>query len=239
MDQKSFVEGARALTYWGSTLIDRAHHGDAAADGLISLLVPVVKGFLTDRGFDCAVQAQQVFGGHGYIEEWGASQFVRDARIAMIYEGANGVQALDLIGRKLPADGGRHVMAFFEIVKAECQSADPRLDGISGPLKTASKQLQQAAMFFAAEMKRPDTALAGSTDFLHMMGHVSLGLMWLRMAAAARRLLDAGSGDRDFLEAKLATARYYAARQLPACGMHLARIESGADPVMALPAEAF
>jgi hypothetical protein len=94
-------------------------------------------------------------------------------------------------------------------------------------------------MFFAAEMKRPDTALAGSTDFLHMMGHVSLGLMWLRMAAAARRLLDAGSGDRDFLEAKLATARYYAARQLPACGMHLARIESGADPVMALPAAAF
>jgi alkylation response protein AidB-like acyl-CoA dehydrogenase len=234
MDQKSFVEGARALTYWGSMLIDRAHHGDAAADGLVSLLVPVIKGFLTDIGFASAVQAQQVFGGHGYIEEWGVSQFVRDARIAMIYEGANGVQALDLIGRKLPADGGKHIMAFFDLIKTECQSADPRLDGVSGALKTASKQLQQAAMYFASNMKTPNAALAGSTDFLHMMGHVSLGLMWLRMAGAAYRLLDADAGDRDFLQAKIATARYYAARQLPACTMHLARIESGADPVMGL-----
>lgn len=170
------------------------------------------------------------------------SQFARDARIAMIYEGANGVQALDLVGRKLATDGGKHVMAFFDMVKAECKAhdSDPRMAGLVEPLKTASKALQQAAMFFMAQgMKTPNAALAGSYDFMHMMGHVSLGLMWVRIAKAAHAGLDAGTGDRAFLEAKIATARFYMARQLPACAMHLARIESGADPVMALPAEAF
>ena len=242
MEQKSFVEGARALIFWGATLLDRARHGDKAADGLISLMIPVMKGFMTDKGFEMAVAAQQVYGGHGYIEEQGMSQFVRDARIAMIYEGANGVQALDLVGRKLATDGGKHVMAFFETVKAECKAhdADPRMAGLVEPLKAASKQLQQAAMFFMAEgMKNPNAALAGSYDFMHMMGHVCLGLMWVRMAKAAYAGLDAGSGDRAFLEAKVTTARFYMARQLPACAMHLARIESGAETVMALPAEAF
>jgi alkylation response protein AidB-like acyl-CoA dehydrogenase len=242
MEQKSFVEGARALTYWGATLIDRAHQGDAAADGLIGLLTPVLKGFQTDKGFDMAVQAQQVYGGHGYIEEWGMSQFARDARIAMIYEGANGVQALDLVGRKLATDGGKHVMAFFEMVKAECKAhdGDDRMKGFTEPLKAASKQLQQAGMFFMQQgMKNPNAALAGSYDFMHMMGHVCLGLMWTRMAKAAYLAVDAGAGDRDFYGAKIATGRFYMARQLPACAMHLARIESGAEPVMALTAEAF
>ncbi len=242
MEQKSFVEGARALTFWGATLIDRAHVGDAAADGLIGLLTPVLKGFQTDKGFEMAVQAQQVYGGHGYIEEWGMSQFVRDARIAQIYEGANGVQALDLVGRKLATDGGKHVMAFFEMVKAECKAhdGDERMKGFVEPLKTASKALQQAGMFFMQNgMKTPNAALAGSYDFMHMMGHVCLGLMWTKMAKAAYVALDAGAADRDFYEAKIATGRFYMARQLPACGMHLARIESGADTVMALTAEAF
>jgi alkylation response protein AidB-like acyl-CoA dehydrogenase len=242
MEQKSFVEGARALTYWGATLIDRAHQGDAAADGLVGLLTPVLKGFQTDKGFEMAVQAQQVYGGHGYIEEWGMSQFARDARIAMIYEGANGVQALDLVGRKLATDGGKHVMAFFEMVKAECKShdGDERMKGFVEPLKAASKALQQAGMFFMQNgMKNPNAALAGSYDFMHMMGHVCLGLMWTRMAKAAYEALDAGAQDRDFFEAKIATGRFYMARQLPACSMHLARIESGAETVMALPAEAF
>ncbi len=242
MEQKSFVEGARALTYWGATLIDRAHQGDAAADGLVGLLTPVLKGFQTDKGFEMAVQAQQVYGGHGYIEEWGMSQFARDARIAMIYEGANGVQALDLVGRKLATDGGKHVMAFFDMVKAECKAheGDERMKGFVEPLKTASKALQQAGMYFMQNgMKNPNAALAGSYDFMHMMGHVCLGLMWTRMAKAAYEALDAGAADRDFYEAKIATGRFYMARQLPACGMHLARIESGADTVMALTAEAF
>jgi alkylation response protein AidB-like acyl-CoA dehydrogenase len=242
MEQKSFVEGARAWAYWSATLIDRAHTGDAAADGLIGLMTPVLKGFLTDKGFEMAVQAQQVYGGHGYIEEWGMSQFARDARIAMIYEGANGVQALDLVGRKLATDGGKHVMAFFEMVKAECKAhdGDERMKGFVEPLKAASKALQQAGMFFMQNgMKNPNAALAGSYDFMHMMGHVCLGLMWTRMAKAAYVALDVGAQDRDFYEAKIATGRFYMARQLPACAMHLMRIESGADPVMALAAEAF
>ena len=242
MDQKSFVEGARALTYWGASLIDRSHRmGDVASEGLVSLLIPVIKGFQTDMGFQMAVQAQQIWGGHGYIEDNPASQFVRDARIAMIYEGANGVQALDLVGRKLAQDGGKHVMAFFELVKAECTAhdAEPRMEAFTRALKVASKQMQTAGMFFMQNgMKNPNAALAGSSDFLHLLGHVCLGLMWTRMVRAALSGLDAG-GDKVFLEAKLATGRYYMARQLPACGLHLARIESGADPVMALAAEAF
>jgi alkylation response protein AidB-like acyl-CoA dehydrogenase len=242
MEQKSFVEGARAWAYWSATLIDRAHTGDMEADGLVGLMTPVLKGFLTDKGFEMSVAAQQVYGGHGYIEEWGMSQFARDARIAMIYEGANGIQALDLVGRKLATDGGKHVMAFFEMVKAEVKAhdGDDRMKGFAEPLKAASKQLQQAGMYFMQNgMKNPNAALAGSYDFMHMMGHVCLGLMWTRMAKAAYTALDAGADDRDFYEAKIATGRFYMARQLPACGMHLARIETGAETVMALAAEAF
>jgi alkylation response protein AidB-like acyl-CoA dehydrogenase len=236
LDQKSFVEGGRAFALWGATLIDAARAGDGNAHALVSLLTPVVKGFLTDKGFECTVQAQQIFGGHGYIEEWGMSQFVRDARIAMIYEGANGVQALDLVGRKLGQDGGKPIMAFFALVKDFIREneADERLKtGFLDPLKAASKDLQAAAQFFLQNMKTPNAALAGSTDFLHLFGHVCLGLMWARMAKAAL------AGEDDFHAAKLATGRYYMARQLPATALHLARIQSGADPVMALPAEAF
>jgi hypothetical protein len=243
MDQKSFVEGARALTFWAASLIDRGHRlDDAAAEGLVSLMIPVIKGFQTDKGFEMAVQAQQVWGGHGYIEQNGMAQFVRDARIAQIYEGANGVQALDLVGRKLAADGGKHVMAFFEMVKAECKAhdGDERMKPFTDALKVASKQLQAAGMFFMQQgMKNPNAALSGSYDFMHLMGHVCLGLMWTRMAAVAHAALDAGTSDRGFHEAKIITGLFYMTRQLPACAMHLARIESGADPVMALPAEAF
>jgi alkylation response protein AidB-like acyl-CoA dehydrogenase len=238
MDQKAFVEGGRAFALWSASLIDAfQRQGDEAANGLISLLTPVVKGFLTDKGFECTVQAQQMLGGHGYIEEWGVSQFVRDARIAMIYEGANGVQALDLVGRKLGADGGKHVMAFFELIKSFIKEneGDERLKaGFLDPLKAASKDLQAAAMFFVQSgMKNPNAALAGSTDFMHLFGHVCLGYMWARMAKAAL------AGSEDFHHAKLATGRYYMARHLPATALHLARIQSGAEPVMALPAEAF
>ena len=244
MDQKSFVEGARAFTFWGANLIDRGHRcGDKDAEGLVSLLTPVIKGFLTDKGFEYATAAQQVFGGHGYIEEWGMSQFARDARISMIYEGANGVQALDLVGRKLAQDGGRHVMAFFEHVKAFCRdnAGDEVLQaGFLEPLKAASKDLQAAAMYFMQEApKNPNAALSGSYDFMHMMGHVCLGLMWARVAKAAGEKLHEDGADRDFLDAKIATGRYYMARQLPATSMHLARIRTGPDVVMGLEATAF
>lgn len=244
MDQKSFVEGARALTLWAASLIDRGHKaGDVAAEGLVSLMIPVIKGFLTDKGFESTVQAQQIWGGHGYIEEQGMSQFARDARITMIYEGANGVQALDLVGRKLAQDGGKHVMAFFDLVKTFIKEneADATLKGdFLDPLKSASKDLQAAAMFFMSNaMKDPNAALAGSYDFLHLFGHTCLGLVWAQQAKAARAALARGASDKDFYETKLATGRYYMARQLPATALHLVRIQSGAAPVMTLAADAF
>ncbi len=244
MDQKAFIEAGRAFLLWGATMID-AHHrsDDKAANGLVSLLTPVMKGFLTDKGFESTVQAQQIYGGHGYIEEQGMSQFVRDARITMIYEGANGVQALDLVGRKLATDGGKHVMAFFDLVKGfikdNAENETLKSDFLE-PLKAASKDLQAASMFFMQHgMKDPNAALAGSTDFLHLFGHTCLGLMWAQMAKAAQEGLDAGTGDAKFMQNKLVTGRYYMQRLLPETGLRLARITSGATPVMALAAEDF
>ncbi|WP_187429460.1 3-methylmercaptopropionyl-CoA dehydrogenase [Roseobacter fucihabitans] len=245
MDQKSFAEGARAFILWGSTLLDASHRADdAAAEGLVSLLTPVIKGFLTDQGYDMTIKAQQVYGGHGYIEEWGMSQFTRDSRIAMIYEGANGVQALDLVGRKLAQDGGKHVMAFFDLVKTfikENAGQDADFDAqFLEPLKTASKDLQAAGMYFMQNgMKNPNNALSGSYDFMHMFGHVCLGLMWARMGKAAMVALEGGASDVAFYETKLHTGRYYMARQLPATALHLSRIQSGAETVMALEAAHF
>ena len=244
LDQKSFAEGARAFILWGAQLIDRAHRdGDKDADGLISLLTPVIKGFLSDEGFDMTIRAQQVYGGHGYVEEWGMSQFARDARIAMIYEGANGVQALDLVGRKLAQDGGKHVMAFFDMVKTfikENEGNEALATDFLEPLKKSSKDLQAAGMYFMQNgMKNPNAALAGSYDFMHLFGHVCLGLMWAQMARAAHEALENGASDEKFYRTKLATGRYYMKRRLPATAMHLARIETGAEPVMELEAEAF
>ncbi|MCF7701042.1 acyl-CoA dehydrogenase C-terminal domain-containing protein [Loktanella sp. M215] len=243
MDQKSFNEGARAFTFWGASLLDRAHKtGDAQAEGLVSLMTPVIKGFLTDKGFEYAVAAQQVYGGHGYIEEWGMSQFARDARIAMIYEGANGVQALDLVGRKLAIDGGKHLMGFFDMIKTFIKENDGdaalKKDFLD-PLKAASKDMQAAAMYFMGSMKNPNNALSGSYDFMHLMGHVCLGYMWARSAKAAMDALEGGASDTAFYETKIATGRYYMARQLPATALHLARINTGADTVMALEAAHF
>ena len=244
MAQKSFVEGARAFAFWGAELIDRAHRsGDAEAEALISLLTPVIKGFLTDKGFETTVLAQQTLGGSGFTREWGLEQFVRDARITMIYEGTNGVQSLDLVGRKLPKDGGKALMAFFELIKTFTKdNADhPVLaDGYIEPLKSASKDLQAAAMFFLQNgAKNPNEALSGSYDFLHLFGHVCLGFMWARMAEAAAAALETGDGDTAFYQAKIETGRYYMARELPATKLHLARIESGAAPVMTLDAANF
>jgi alkylation response protein AidB-like acyl-CoA dehydrogenase len=245
MDQKSYLEGGRALILWGAQLIDQAHlNKDSDADGLISLITPVIKGFLTDEGYDMTVKAQQIYGGHGYIEEWGMSQYTRDARITMIYEGANGVQALDLVGRKLAQGGGQQIRAFFAIVSGF-------IDGHSGkdadfdksyltPLKTALSDLQAAAMYFMQNVaKNPNNALAGSTDFMHLFGHCCVGLMWARMGWAAQQALKSDTTDAAFYETKLTTGRYYMARRLPATGLHLKRIKSGADTIMALDAAAF
>ena len=243
LDQKSFVEGARAFAFWGASLLDAAAlKEDAEAEAMISLLTPVLKGFLTDKGFDTCVAAQQTLGGSGYIREWGVEQFVRDSRIAMIYEGTNGVQALDLVGRKLPKNGGKAMRAFGKMVKTYC--ADHKKHALARdfiePLKAASKDLSAAVLYFVMNgMKDPNNALAGSYDFMHLFGHVCMGLMWTKMAVAAQAALDAGTTETDFYATKIATGRYYMARQLPATKTHLARIESGAKPVMLLDAANF
>ncbi|MEM7506047.1 MAG: acyl-CoA dehydrogenase C-terminal domain-containing protein [Pseudomonadota bacterium] len=248
MDQKAFVEGGYGFLAWVSMLMDaEKHHKDPEmaekAGNMVGLLTPIVKGFLTEEGYRLCAQAQQVYGGHGYIEEWGMSQYVRDARITMIYEGATGVQALDLVGRKLGQNGGKPIMNFFEYIKGYIKENEDDLTlarDFLEPLKAASKDLQQAAMFFMqAGMKDPNAALAGSVDFMHLFGHVCMGLSWTRQAKAAQTALQNGAEDEQFYLNKLTTGRYYMSRILPETSLRLARIQTGAAPVMDLPAEAF
>jgi hypothetical protein len=193
-------------------------------------------------GFESAVKAQQVFGGHGYIVETGMEQFVRDARIAMIYEGANGIQALDLVGRKLPKDGGRAILAFFGEVVAflEANKADTELAPLLAPLEQGLGRLQEATMWFMQNaVAKPENAAAGSTDYLHLFGLVALGYLWVRIAKAALAREHADETRRPAMRAKLVTAKFFMERMLPQAGTHLARIKTGADTMMSLPAEAF
>jgi acyl-CoA dehydrogenase len=248
MSIRAFNEAARAFVLWTALKSDVAHRSDDAkakqeADDHLGLMTPVLKGVLTDVGFDNAVKAQQMYGGHGYVEEWGMSQFVRDARIAMIYEGANGIQALDLVGRKLGKDGGRAVVAFFGEVAGFIKEneADEAMKPLLKPLQASLGHLQQATMWFMQNaMMKPDNAGAGSHDYMHCFGLVALGYMWAKIAKAAQEKLKAGAnGSTDAMNHKLVTARFYMERMLPETGAHLARIQSGADSLMALPAEAF
>ena len=246
MDARSYTEGMRALMLWGAIRVDLSRKAtDAAeremADDLISLLTPVIKGYGTDRGYEVATNCQQVLGGHGYIAEWGMDQFVRDARIAMIYEGTNGIQALDLVGRKLGSKGGRGTQAWLGLVAGDIAAAtDERLAFIAGPLSRALGDVQAGVMWLLPNgMANPDNAGAGATAFMRMMGHVALGHMWLKMSGAALAALDAGTGDADFFNAKLMTARFFAARVLPETASLKSQLEAGADTVMAMPAEMF
>jgi len=245
MDQKCFSEGSRALILWGASIIDKANRDtDTEAEGLIGLLTPVIKGFLTDKGFDMTIQAQQIYGGHGYIEEWGMSQFARDARIAMIYEGANGIQALDLVGRKLPQNQGKNMMAFFTILKTyltENQNKSDEFDKIFlEPMKSATDDLEGAVLYFMDKgIKNPNEALAGSYDFMHLFGYVSLGLMWCKIAQASHDAINLSSDHDDFHQSKISTGQYFMERQLPFTRLHLARIRAGSSTVMKLSASNF
>ena len=247
LEIRSFNIAARALMIRAALDADLAHRSPdanarAAAEDRLGLLTPVLKGVLTDTGFQNTVKAQQVFGGHGYVGEWGMEQFVRDARIAMIYEGANGIQALDLVGRKLPKDGGRAIMALFkEIGGFLGEKADtPELAAFTAPMKTALGHLQKATMWFMQNaMAKPDNAGAGSTDYMHLFGLVALGYMWCKIADSAVTLRADGQGDADALGQKLIVGRFFMERVLPETAAHLARIEAGAETLMALPAEAF
>ncbi len=247
MDAKAFTEGMRALALWGGLQVELSHKAETEeerqlADDLISLLTPVIKGYGTDKGFDTAVNMQQVWGGHGYIVESGMEQFVRDARIAMIYEGANGVQAMDLVGRKLAMNGGRAIQAFFKIVDDECAavSTDETLKGIAEKIGKANGELKAATMWFVQHgMANPNDAGAGAHHYMHIAGIVALGLMWLRMAKTAGEALAGETPDRAFYEAKLTTARYFADRCTPDAGALRRKIESGSETMMALDADRF
>jgi hypothetical protein len=248
MTIRAFNEAARALVLWTALNSDLAHRAQdektrAVADDHMGLLTPVIKGVLTDTGFANTVMAQQMFGGHGYIAEHGMEQFVRDARIAMLYEGANGIQALDLVGRKLPKDGGRALQAFFAEVQGFLKehSADAGMKMYVEPLAKALGNLEAATMWFMQNaLAKPDNAGAGSYDYMHLFGLVALGYMWCRMAAVAREKLKAGAnGSSERMNAKLITGRFFMERMLPETGAQLARIQAGAGSVMELPDEAF
>lgn len=249
-------EAGRALVLWTSLFGDIAHRSQDEkekqhADDMMGLLTPVVKGVLTDLGFANAVNAQQMFGGHGYISETGMEQYVRDARIPMIYEGANGIQALDLVGRKLAKDGGRAAMAFFAEVQGfvNMHKADAQMKPYVEPLNVSLGHLQQATMWFMQNaMKDPDNAGAGATDYMHLFGLVALGYMWGRIVVAANEKLKSGDAsgagggntlDAQALKNKLIVARFFAEKMLPETGAQLARISAGAGSVMAMAAEAF
>ena len=247
LEARVWNEAGRALVLWGSLQGDLARRSpdEATREGsedLLGLLTPVIKSYLTDKGFAAAVAAQQVFGGHGYIREHGMEQFVRDARIAQIYEGTNGVQAMDLVGRKLPRDNGRAVRAFFDTVAADIEEARKAGDpaGVAAALEPALGDLQAATMWLAQNgMADPNHAGAGAYAYQDLMGLVAYGWMWLKMAAAAKRGLDAGIGDKGFYDTKLNLAAFYAKRELSGSTALRRKIEAGAETVMKVPEEAF
>ncbi len=247
MSMRAFNEAARALVMWTALKSDVAHRSDddnarQSADDHMGLLTPVIKGVLTDTGFANTVMAQQVFGGHGYIAEHGMEQFVRDARIAQIYEGANGIQALDLVGRKIGKDGGRALMAFLNEVGTYVKekSADEKLKPYVEPLGIAAGHLQQASMWFMQNaLAKPDNAGAGSYDYMHLFGLVALGYMWCMIVEAALARLPKANGSAPTMNAKLVTARFFMERILPETASHLARIQTGAASTMELPDDAF
>jgi len=248
MSIRAFNEAARALASWTALKSDIARRSaDAkerqAAEDHLGLLTPVIKGVLTDQGFANTVLAQQIFGGHGYVAEHGMEQFVRDARITMLYEGTNGVQALDLVGRKLPKDGGRALQAFLGEIAAYVKerAVDPAMVPYVTPLNQALGELQQATMWFLQNaLGNPDNAGAGATDYMHLFGLVALGYTWCLIAEAAKaRAATGGNGDVERMGQRLMTGRFFMERMLPATATHLARIKTGAASTMALAADAF
>ena len=245
---RAFTEGARALTAWAALEIDHARsHPDPerreAAEDLASLLTPVVKAFQTDLGFEMANFGLQVCGGYGYTREYGIEQLVRDARITQIYEGTNGIQALDLVGRKLPAHMGRYLRRFFHPVREllEAEAGNPELEELVVPVAKAFDRLQRATAWLAQEgLKNPDQAGAAATDYLHLFGYTALGYLWARMAKVAlAKGAEATGEEAAFYRAKLATARFYVQRLLPRTGALFAGVLAGSAAVMDFPEASF
>ncbi len=242
MTIRAYNEGCRALGAWVARSLDvMEHHPDPAerrrAEDFSALMTPIVKALFTDLGFESASIGMQVYGGHGFIRDHGMEQYVRDARISMIYEGTNGIQALDLVGRKLPAHAGRYLRSFFHPVLAALDEAieDDDLAPLAQPLSKAFGALQLATAHIAQRgLKDPEEAGAAATEYLRLFGLVALGYMWLRTAKVSHTALEAGTDERDFYEAKLATARFYMERILPQVAGLLAAVKSGKGAMMAL-----
>jgi len=236
---KAYTEGGRAFTTWIAQLIDRElSHPDTAtraeAGELVTLLTPVVKAFITDNSFETNNLALQVFGGHGYIEEWGMSQYVRDSRINMIYEGTNGIQALDLLARKVLSDGGKRLQKFGAIIAefAQAQAERPDMQEFVAPLIDLGKNLTQLSMEIATKAARDANEVgAAANHYLRIVGHLVYGYLWARMARIA--LDKAGSGDA-FYVGKLHTARFYFQRLLPETAYHFQAARAGAASLMAI-----
>jgi len=247
MESRAVIEAGRALSLWASLLVDLSERSESAeerqkADDLVSLLTPVVKSYLTDKGYEIATLAQQIHGGHGYITETGIEQIVRDARIAMIYEGTNGIQAMDLVGRKLAMNGGRAVRLLFAEIDERIAASKSRsgLGDFAQSLDKAKGELQAATLWLMQNAAtNPDNAGAAAAPYLELMSIVVLGLMWLRIADAALQQLEQGNEDRQWLEAKLTTARFFAERIMPDAGALRRKIAGGAEAIMAIPADAF
>ena len=243
LDQKSFIEGGRALSIWVASLLDKSNHlMDDRAYGLASLLTPVIKGYLSDIGFEMTVISQQIFGGHGYIEEWGMSQFVRDSRIAMIYEGTNGIQAIDLVGRKLNSDGGKNIIYLNELVQnflTEYSELEKLNNDFLVPLKESKKNVEEVLNFFISNgLKNPNSALAGASDFLHLLGNFCIGFMWAKMAAILFKENEI-INENTFQEGKILTGRYYMKNILPKTNYLAKKILSGDKIIMSLNTEQF
>ncbi len=246
MDSRAIIEGGRAFLFWTALHGDLAHASpDEAvrqkASDYMALMTPVVKGYLTAKGLDVCSDAVQVHGGSGFTEHFPVSQYMRDVRIALIYEGTNGVQALDLVGRKLAADGGRAVMSFFAEIDAfvEANQADEDLKPFTEGLAEAKAKLQDATMWLMQNgLMNPDNAGAASTDYMHLFGLTALSYMWALIAKAANGKIAAGDSD-PFYANKLVIGRYFIQRILPEAGGHLAKLKAGSELMMALPAEAF
>ncbi|HET9159727.1 MAG TPA: acyl-CoA dehydrogenase C-terminal domain-containing protein, partial [Caulobacteraceae bacterium] len=246
MDSKAVLEGGRALMMWVGLQGDLMHvHPDEAvrtkAGDYMGLFTPVVKAYLTDRGFAIASDAMQVHGGSGFTEHFPASQYLRDVRISMIYEGTNGVQALDLVGRKLAANGGRAIMSFFAEVDAFAQEneADEGLRPFVEGLTKAKGAVQEATGWLMQNgMANPDNAGAASTPYLNLLALCAMAYMWAKIVKAAKARMAAGDTDPYFAH-KLVTGRYFLERILPEGRAHLAKLKTGAATMMELPAEAF
>ena len=245
LEAKAFVEGGRAFILWTALQADLQKAADEAvatkAKDYMGLITPVLKAYLTDKGFHVASLAMQVHGGSGYTEHFPASQYLRDARITMIYEGTNGIQALDLVGRKLPSNGGRAIMSWFADIDAfvaengDDEAIKPFVDGLAD----AKKKLQEATMWLMQNgMANPDNAGAASTDYLHIFGLTAYAFLWAQMAKAAQEKIAAGDADPYYAN-KLMTGRYFVERILPDAGAHLKKLKSGAEVLMQMPAEAF